>query len=601
MDTDAIINEQLATMAVVWCLDALYKGASDPQLEADMAWCRQQAQALATSWGGRVAGLTAAELAELVGEMERLEERLGRLDAFAYLHFITQTDNAAASALVQRVEELAAAVGRNTVFFPVEWNRLDSARAAALLREPALDAYHHYLQTLRSHAPHQLSLQQEELLQELAPVGRSAWNLLFEKVMARMRFGKQGRSEEAVLSDLYRPERELRRQAVQDLSEGLERHLHILTHIFNALAQEKMIMDRLRRHPGWISAMNLHNQLRPETVETLIDAVVADYGIVQRYYRLKRSLLGLETLFDYDRYAPVPQGDAPQEQAIPWGECRNMVLGAFTAFSPEMAAIAQRFFTENRIHAPLAPGKRGGAFAHPTVPSAQPFVLVNYTGRLQDVFTVAHELGHGVHQILAARQGLYNSDTPLVLAETASVFAEMLVFKAQLAREQNAAARRALVCRKLESIFATVFRQVAMNRFEQALHEGRRQGELSAEQLSAYWLKTQGAMFADSVRLSDPYRLCWAYIPHFLSTPGYVYAYAFGELLVLALYARYEREGQAFAGTYLELLAAGGSADPYTLLAPFGIDLDDPAFWQEGLGLIEKLVCAAEDPQGDCR
>ncbi len=590
------LNQDLATAEVLWDLRLLYDSEDSDRLRADMDWCRQQAQRLAAAWSGRVAVVAAGELGLLLRQLEELEERLERLQSFAFLHFITQTDNAAASALLQQTEELAAAVGCATVFFQVEWNQLETARIAALLEDPALAGYRHYLTTLRSQAPHQLSLREEKLLQELAPSGRSAWNLLFEKLMGQMRFGPQGRSEEEVLSDLHRPERALRRQAAEEFSEGLRAHLHILTHIFNTLAQEKMIMDRLRRYPRWSSAMNLHNQLRPETVETLVDTVTASYGVVQRYYRLKRSLLGLETLFDYDRYAPLPQAGDGSERLIPWDACRERVLQAFAAFSPQMADIARRFFTENRIHAPVVPGKRGGAFAHPTVPSAQPFVLVNYTGRLQDVFTVAHELGHGVHQSLAAGQGFYNSDTPLVLAETASVFAEMLVFRAQLAREPDAAARRALICRKLESIFATVFRQVAMNRFEQAMHEGRRQqGELSAEELSAYWLATQEAMFGDSVTLSGQYRLWWAYIPHFLATPGYVYAYAFGELLVLALYARYEQEGPAFVGAYLELLAAGGSADPYTLLAPFAIDLDDSAFWQGGLRLIEELLIEAEN------
>lgn len=590
------LNEQLATQDVVWNLRFLYTIADDAALEADMAWCRQQAHALADAFAGRVAKLKAGELAALLQNLEALDEKLGRLESFAFLNFITQTDNARASALQQQMEELGATVGRHTVFFRVEWNQLDADSATALLKAPELAAYRHYLETLRSLAPHQLSLKEEELLQELAPTGRSAWNVLFDKLMSQMRFGEQGRSEEEVLGDLYHPERHVRKQAAQELSHGLTQHLHILTHIFNTLAQEKMITDRLRRYPAWISAMNLHNELRPQTVETLVSTVTANYGIVQRYYQLKRSLLGLGELFDYDRYAPLPQEEA-QEELISWPDCQEMVLQAFSSFSPEMAAIARQFFQEERIHAPIQPGKRGGAFAHPTVPSAAPYILVNYSGRRQDVFTVAHELGHGVHQVLAARQGLYNSQTPLVLAETASVFAEMLVFKALLGRESSRALRRALICQKLESIFATIFRQVAMNRFEQAMHEGRRTvGELSAEQLSAFWLQTQTAMFGDSVTLSDNYRLWWAYIPHFLATPGYVYAYAFGELLVLALYARYEQQQDSFASSYLELLAAGGSSDPYTLLAPFGIQLDNPAFWQEGLSLVAALLEEAEAP-----
>ena len=577
----------------LWRLDALYGMDDDAGREADMAWCRARARELSERFAGKIEALSAAELAELVGTLEELDERLGRLESWAFLNFITQTDNDEASALMQRAEELAAEAGRRTVFFSVEWNRLAEDRAAKLLAAPESAHYRHYLENLRRFAPHQLSLAEEELLQDLAPVGRSAWNTLFDKLMARIRFGAAGRTEEEVLGDLHQVDRETRKQAALDLTAGLSENLHILTHIFNTLAQEKMIMDRLRRHPGWCAAMNLHNELRAETVDTLVSAVTAGYGVVHRYYRLKRDLLNLPELFDYDRYAPLP-AEAAETAPISWGECREIVLEAFAAFSPDMANMAKGFFDESRIHAPILPGKRGGAFAHPTVPSAKPYVLVNYGGLRQDVFTVAHELGHGVHQTLAARQGLYNADTPLPLAETASVFAEMLVFRAMLAREKTPAARRALICEKLESVFATVFRQVAMNRFEAAMHEGRKQGELSADQLSDFWLETQRAMFADSVTLTENYRIWWAYIPHFLATPGYVYAYAFGELLVLALYARYEAEGPAFVPAYLELLAAGGSRDPYSLLAPFGMNLDDPAFWRGGLALIEQLLEEAE-------
>ncbi|WP_245874777.1 M3 family oligoendopeptidase [Desulfobulbus oralis] len=585
-------NMALGVDSVRWNLRFLYENAG-PALEADMARCREASQALADRYAGRVARLTAAGLLDLVRGLEALEERLGRLESYAYLNFITQTEDAPASALMQQIEALTAELGRQTVFFRVEWNQLPAETAERLLAAPELAVYRHYLTVLRNRAPHQLGLQEEQLLQALAPVGRSAWNTLFDKLMSQLRFGPDQRTEEEVLAGLYRPERPLRQQAALELTRGLQDNLHILTHIFNTLAQEKAIMDRLRRYPHWDSAINLHNELKPETVSTLLDTVTSGYGIVQRYYRMKRELLGLDELFDYDRYAPLPGAEG--EKALSWPECRSVVLEAFAAFSPEMAEMADGFFRERRLHAPVLPGKASGAFAHPTVPSARPYVLLNYTGRREDVFTLAHELGHGVHQTLAARQGLYNSDTPLVLAETASVFAEMLVFRAMLKRERSATRRCALVAGKLESIFATVFRQVAMNRFEAAMHEGRSRGELSAERLSALWLDTQGAMFADSVTLTDNYRLWWAYIPHFLATPGYVYAYAFGELLVLALYARYEQEGWAFVPAYLRLLAAGGSRDPYALLAPFGIDLDDPAFWQGGLELIRALLAEAEE------
>jgi len=320
--------------------------------------------------------------------------------------------------------------------------------------------------------------------------------------------------------------------------------------------------------------------------------VISRYDIVGRYYRRKKELLGLDTLYDYDRYAPVP---GMAEMQISWSECREMVLDAFAGFSKEMAEIGRQFFDKQWIHAQVLEGKQGGAFAHPCIPDVHPYLMVNYTGNLRDVSTVAHELGHGVHQYLAAGQGMYNADTSLVLAETASVFAELLVFKAQLALLDEPAAKRAFICQKLESIFATVFRQVAMNRFEDGMHTSRRQqGELSSQQLSALWLSTQKPMFGDSVTLTEDYGLWWSYISHFLGTPGYVYSYAFGELLVLALYARYQQEGEAFVEKYISLLAAGGSQSPAELLVPFSIDLDDPGFWLGGLDIIEQMLVQVE-------
>ncbi len=582
----------LGTGGVLWNLADLYAGVDDPALARDMELVQVRAERLADTWRDRVGSLDAAGLLELVRELEELDTLLTRLSTFAFLNFIVRTDDAAASALLQKVEEISARAGRVTVFFRLEWNRMPAEQAEALLASPVLAGYRHYLAAMRRFAPHQLSRAEEELLQELGPVGRSAWNVLFEKLMGRMRFGKHGRSEEEVLSDLYSGEREVRARAAAELTAGLRENLHILTHIFNTLAAEKMISDRLRRFGSWISAMNLDNELDDRTVEVLIAAVVKRYPLVHRYYRLKRELLGLDELLDYDRYAPVPGLD---ERPVSWETCRRIILDSFAAFSPRMAEIADMFFSRGWIHAPVLDGKRGGAFAHPCVPDVHPFVMVNYLGHLRDVSTVAHELGHGIHQYLAAGQGLYNSDTPLVLAETASVFAELLVFRAQLALLDDPAARRAFICQKLESIFATVFRQVAMNRFEDAMHTGRReQGELSASQLSTFWLDSQGAMFGDSVTLGKDYGIWWSYVPHFLGTPGYVYSYAFGELLVLALYSRYQEEGEGFVGRYLDLLAAGGSRSPAELLAPFGINLDEPAFWHGGLDVIEGMLSDLE-------
>ena len=580
-------NKALGTETILWDLAALYPSLESPAIERDIAACLNMAAEIAGEYRGQVAQLDPAVLHRLVERLELLDTLLARLATFAFLAFITQTGEAQPSALLQKIEEIEAQTGRLTVFFRLEWNLAGEALAQKFLQEPVLEHYAHYLQTLRQYAPHQLSTKEEELLQELRPVGRNAWNLLFEKVLGQMRFGARQRTEEEVLADLHHQDRAVRRLGADELTTGLRENLHVFTHVFNTLAAEKAIDDRLRRYPAWDSAINLANELRAATVDALVSAVTSRFDLVQRYYGLKRELLRYQDLYDYDRYAPVP--GAPNA-LIPWDQAQEMVLASFAAFSPEMAAIAGRFFHEHWIHAPVMAGKRGGAFAHPCVPEAHPYILVNYTGTMRDVSDLAHELGHGVHQVLAAGQGLYSSDTPLVLAETASVFAELLVFKAQL-QLMAPSARLAFLCQKLEGIIATVFRQVAMNRFEAGVHTARRsQGELSAGQLCELWLRTQRAMFGDAVVLREDYGLWWAYISHFLATPGYVYAYAFGELLVLALYARYLDEGSPFIDRYLNLLRAGGSQSPYAALEPFAIDLDQPSFWRGGLKLIETMI-----------
>jgi len=583
------VNEQLGTVDVLWQLADLYKKSDDPQVDADIAWCEQEAGAIRAGFAGRVASLAAGELHALVTRLEALETRLGKIATFAFLNFTTQTKNAAAGAFLQKIKEAGSRIGRETVFFELEWSKVDEKTAGSLLADETLAHYRHYLANIRRYARHLLSEVEETLLIEKAPVGRSSWTTLFEKVMGHLTFGAARRSEEEVLTDLYSPDRNVRAQAAGDLTAGLRSQLHVLTHIFNTLLAEKMIDDRLRSYQEWISSMNLYNELKDATVEVLVEAVTSRYDIVQRYYRLKRGLLGLQELTDYDRYAPLPRLPTAN---IPWQQAREMVLASFREFSPQMSEIAARFFSEQWIHAPLLDGKRGGAFAHPCVPEVHPYVMVNYTGSLRDVSTVAHELGHGVHQHLAAQQGYYNSSTTLVLAETASVFAELLLFNSQVADPEE---RRAFVCQKLESIFATVFRQVSMNRFEHLVHTGRRrQGELADEEISRHWLASQQAMFADSVTLRDEYAIWWSYIPHFLNSPGYVYSYAFGELLVLALYDLYKKEGAAFVPKYLALLAAGGSSSPCELLKPFGVDLDDPAFWLGGLNTIDDMLKMVE-------
>ncbi len=592
MDDLSKTNNTLGTKAVIWNLNDLYSAPDDQYIESDIAWCQTEASSIKDIYREKVSQLTAQELLTLIKRLETLDSALSKLATFSFLNFTTQMGNAEAGALDQKIHELSSSCGTEIVFFELEWNHISDVQAEKLLDSPDLASYSHYLSCLRRYKPHQLSETEEKLLLEKEAVGRNSWTTLFSKVLAKYKFGSKKRTEEEVLADLYDRNRKTRRRAAGEMTAGLRENNHILTHIFNTLAADKMITDRLRKHSGWIDSMNLHNELQNETVMTLVDAVVSRYDLVHRYYRIKRRLLGLKKLEHFDRYAPLP---SLPEKEIHWSTCRDIVLSSFADFSPRMAEAGEKFFANNWIHAPLAEGKRGGAFAHPCVPEVHPYLLVNYTGNLQDVSTVAHELGHGVHQVFAASQGHFNSDTPLPLAETASVFAELLVFNNQLAMLSCEEERRAFICQKLESIFATVFRQTAMNRFEQLMHEGRRKhGELSSEQLSQYWLTTQVAMFGDSINLSDDYGLWWSYIPHFLSTPGYVYSYAFGELLVLALYGIYRREGQDFVEKYIELLSAGGSRSPYELMQPFGIDLNSPEFWHTGLQIIEEMLARIE-------
>ena len=586
------LNTQLGTADVAWDLTDLYESRKGPQIAVDLSFCEEEATLLKESFAGKLATIEPAVFARTVRRLERISYNLGRVATFAFLDYATQVKDDKAGAFLQEITEASSRIGRETVFFELEWSKMDQDRAELLLGFEETAHFQHFLANVRRYADHMLSQAEETLLIELGPVGSSAWTSLFEKVLAHVKFGDEGRTEEEVLSDLYNVDRQVRQQAAQELTDGLQSQLHILTHIFNTLLADKMIGDRLRSYPSWVMSRHLSNELEEETVDALIDAVTSRYDIVQRYYKVKKSLLGLDELKDYDRYAPL---DNLPDALISWQECKEMVLKGFHDFSPKMAEIAALFFDKNWIHAPIIDGKRSGAFAHPAVPDAHPYVLVNYTGNIRDVSTVAHELGHGVHQHLASERGYYNSDTPLVLAETASVFAELLIFHSQLEALTDPAQRKAFICQKLESIFATVFRQVSMNRFEEMMHNGRREeGELSSDRLSEMWQESQVAMFGDSVTLTENYGIWWSYIPHFLHSPGYVYSYAFGELLVLALYSRYKEEGDGFVPKYVHLLSQGGSLPPYELLKPFGIDLNDPEFWQGGLKIIDEMLQEVE-------
>jgi oligoendopeptidase F len=576
---------------IIWDLSDLYSGPSDPRIEADSSRLKGRLAEFST-YRGKVAELGPQELFQALRMFEEIYECVEKLLAYAYLDFSTRTLDAGASALFQSMKELYARVDRETLFLRLEWTRLDEGPAGELASSAVLSKYAHYLAALRRYRPYHLSEAEEKILAEKSPAGSSAWGALFEKMLGQLRFGEKKKTQSEVLAGLYSFSREERKGAAVELSEGLQTVLVPLTHIFNTLLLDKSIEDRLRGYPHWLSSRNLENEIGDATVNALVSAVSSRYDLVERYYLLKKKLLGYDELFDYDRYAPV---QAPAGTGISWDEAREIVLGSFEDFSSESAKIARLFFEKGWVHGAVLPGKRGGAYSHPVVPAAHPYIFLNFTGSRRDVMTLAHELGHGIHQYLARRQGLLNSNTPLTTAESASIFAETLVFRSLLKRTGSKEERLGLICSRIEDIFATVFRQVAMNRFEERVHNARRtQGELDAEFINSVWMETQTEMFGNSVRLLDHYRTWWSYIPHFVHSPGYVYAYAFGELLTAALYERYREEGPDFVPAYLEFLGAGGKAQPCELLRPLGVDPTDSGFWARGIQMTEGLVEEAE-------
>ena len=574
-----------------WDLTDLYEGES--VLRADLATAEQDALAFAQAYHGRVQDLNAHELREALQDMESIFDRAGRAQTFAYLRWSTDTRDAARGALLQAVKESCTRITQTMLFFDVEWVRVDEDHAQQVMASDALARYRHHLRRERRYRSHLLSEAEEKVLAAASLSGRSAWVRYFTETMGGLRFMLDGvaLSQQAILAKLHEGDRTLRRHAALAFTEGLRSREHSLTFIFNTLLAEKATQDGLRSYPHWIRSRNLANEISDETAGALIDAVVQRYDLVARYYTLKRRLLGYDTLFDYDRYAPLSEADTRYR----WEDARTLVIDAYTRFHPRMGRIAEQFFEGRWIDAPVVAGKQGGAYSHGAVPSAHPYVLLNFMGRTRDVQTLAHELGHGVHQYLSRARGLLQADTPLTTAETASVFGELVVFQELLQREASSRGRLALLVSKIDDTIATVFRQVAMNRFEDRVHTVRSaEGELSAAQIASLWMQTQEAMFQGSVTLEDHYRHWWSYIPHFLHTPGYVYAYAFGELLVLALYARYQEAPDTFPEQYLELLAAGGSDWPHVLVGRLGIDLRDPEFWQRGLRAIEDMIARAE-------
>ena len=573
-----------------WDLSDLYPGPDSEPLAHDFSALTEDAEAFRDRYKGRLAALSGAELGTAIAAYERLQEKIGRIMSYASLVHAGNLSDPELGRFYQTMQERTNAVSTELLFFTLELNRLEDADLEAQLADQLLAHYRPWLRDTRAFRPHQLSDEVEKLLHEKYVAGRAAWVRLFDETIADLRFPFRGKdlTEPEALDLLSDNDPEVRRDAADSIGQVLGKNTRIFGLITNTLAKDKEIEDRWRRFPRPISSRNLANFVEDEVVDALIAAVRNSYpGLSHRYYKLKARWFGVEELPFWDRNAPLPE---EEERTISWSEAEETVLSAYGDFSPEMAAVGGRFFAARWIDAPLRPGKASGAFAHPTVPSAHPYLLLNYQGKTRDVMTLAHELGHGVHQLLANRQGYLMADTPLTLAETASVFGEMLTFRALLARETDPRRRKTMLAGKVEDMLNTVVRQIAFVSFEQKVHEERRGAELTPDQLGEIWLAVQRESLGPALRLDGVYRHYWSYIPHFIHTPFYVYAYAFGDCLVNSLYAVYEDAHQGFAERYLEMLRAGGTMRHRELLAPFGLDAADPSFWSRGLSIIAGFI-----------
>jgi oligoendopeptidase F len=573
-----------------WDLSALYPGRESEALSRDLESLSAEAEVFRRGCEGRLAELSGFSLAAAVETYEALQERSERIKSYATLLYAGNLDAPEIARFFQTIEERVNRVSATLLFFTLELNRLEEAVIEEKAAEPRLARYRPWLRDIRAFRPHQLSDEVEKLLHEKSVAGRTAWMRLFDETLAGLRFPFRGRglTEAQALDLLSGRDGEARREAALSIGEVLGKNVRTFALITNTLAKDKEIEDRWRGFARPISFRNLANFVEDEVVDALVAAVRASYErLSHRYYRLKARWFGVEELPFWDRNAPLPQDE---DRPISWGRAREIVLSAYRAFSPELAEIGERAFRERWIDAPVRPGKSPGGFSHPTVPSAHPYVLLNYQGRARDVMTLAHELGHAAHQVLAAGQGYLMAETPLTLAETASVFGEILTFRALVEGESDPGRRKVLYARKVEDALNTVVRQIALLSFEIAVHEERRVAELTADRLAELWLEAQRECLGPAVRLEEAYRHYWAYIPHFIHTPFYVYAYAFGECLVNALYARYQEAPEGFAEKYLDLLRAGGSLRHRELLAPFALDPADPAFWAKGLSLLGELI-----------
>ncbi|MEG3618410.1 M3 family oligoendopeptidase [Magnetovibrio sp. PR-2] len=582
----------LPTKLPTWDLSHLYAGPQDPALSADLDAAERRSQGFAAKYTGKLADLDGAGFAAAMAEYEAFMEILHKAMSYGQLLFSVSTGDGEVGRFYQTLQERVTDISALTLFFTLEINRLDDDILEAKLQNEEAGRYRPWLRELRMYRDHMLSDDIEKLLLEKSVTGRSAWVRLFEETFADMRFDVEGVGEgltqSEVLNLLSDKDEAKRKAASAGFGKVLGENVRLLALVTNTLAKDKDIEDRWRNYERPVSERNLSNQVEDEVVDALVSSVKDNYqNLAHRYFNLKAKWFGKDKLDYWDRNAPLPDDLSSKFQ---WDEAKSMVLDAYHAFEPTMKDVANRFFAENWIDAEPREGKDSGAFSHPVVPSAHPYILMNFHGKARDVMTLAHELGHGVHQVLAADQGALMSDTPLTTAETASVFGEMLTFRKMVDSENDAARRRILLAGKVEDMLNTVVRQVSFHEFERHVHDERKQGELSVERLGEIWMKVQTESLGPSIRLDDTYKNYWAYIPHFVHTPFYVYAYAFGDCLVNSLYDVFADGHEGFQQKYLEMLRAGGTKRHKELLAPFGLDAGDPKFWSRGLKVVSGFI-----------
>ena len=577
-----------------WNLSDLYPDPKSPKVAADIAEARRRAKNLKERYQGKIAGLgrDGAALGQAIADYESLSDLIGRLGSYAGLLYAADTADPDRAKFYGDIQEQITVISSDLLFFELELNKIEDADLAVALQVPALAKYKPWIDDLRKEKPYQLEETLEKLFLEKAMTSRSAFDRLFNETMTGLRFEVAGEPAplplEATLNFLVNPDRSRREAGARALAKVFKDNIRLFTLITNTLAKDKEISDRWRGFKDVADSRHLANRVETPVVDALVASVRRAYPrLSHRYYRLKAKWLGLERLEYWDRNAPLPERP---ERVIPWSDAEKLVLNAYAGFAPQMADIARKFFAGGWIDAPVREGKSPGAFSHPTVPSAHPYILMNYQGKPRDVMTLAHELGHGVHQVLAAPQGALLASTPLTLAETASVFGEMLTFKALLAEAKDPRERKAMIAGKVEDMINTVVRQVAFYTFERKVHEERRKGELTSDQINAFWLEVQRESLGDAVRLDPDYSAFWTYIPHFIHSPFYVYAYAFGDCLVNSLYGLYQNAHPGFVDKYFSMLKAGGSKHHSELLKPFGLDASVPQFWDMGLKVIEEMI-----------